>query len=215
MGLSYDPQTSQNFEVGAKTQFFNKRVEFSIAAYNVVTDGFQLSVGPVQGQYLQNVGKVESKGVDLKLKLLATDHLRLTTGVAFNHSRFSDYVNPANPGVNLTGNTLPYAPPVTANLNIEYLIDLPKGAGQLTPHVGVTYVRKTYFNETNTIEQSAYALLDAGISWKANDALTASIFADNITDKVYAVYGFNARPLGDVFQVGRGRLVGGRLIARF
>lgn len=216
IGFSYDPQHTYNYEAGLKASLFDGVLELASSVYFTRTDDYQLSVGPVQGQYLQNVGEVESKGANLTARWQATDALQIKSGIAYNDTYFSAYRNPSNPGVNLTGNQVPYAPRVTANLGAEYTFDLPDDHGELIARAGMTYIGKTYFNEANTLGQKEYALFDAGLTWKKNEAVAAEFFIDNIADETYSVYGFNAGPsFGNVYQLGKGRTFGGRLSIKF
>lgn len=218
IAYTYEPQNSRNFEVGFKAGLLDKRLELSGAAYFMRTSDYQLSVGPVQGQYLQNVGEVKTKGVSLNAKWQATRSLYMKAGVAFNDTSFTRYDNPANPGVDLTGNKVPYAPTATANLVAEYVIPLSgaHGGARLVPRAGVSYVGKTYFNEANTVSQKGYALLNLGVSWYVNKSLSADFYFDNVTDKTYALYAFETgTPYGTVHQIGRGRTAGVRINVRF
>lgn len=213
---TYDPQTTHNFEVGTKLRAFDGLLELTAAAYYNFTDDYQLFVGLQPFQYLQNVGEVEARGVDLTLRAYPTENWRFTGSLAFNRTVFEKYVNPAMPGLDYSGNTVPYAPPVTANLNAEYLFDLPNGLGRMGIHGGLTYVGETWFDESNTVGQDAYALLDAGLTWEASENFSLDLYIDNITDKTYAVYGFDGGPaLGMLYQLGEGRNFGGRLNVRF
>lgn len=216
IAFTYDPQTTRNYEVGAKYRTPNGRIELSAAAYYSTTDDYQLFVGLQPFQYLQNVGEVEAKGFDVNAKAYLTDHVRVTAGAGFNRTVFTKYANPTTPGVSLVGNTVPYAPPVTVNVGADYLIDLPGGYGQLIPNVAVSYIGKTFFDETNTVGQDAYALVDAGLSWRPSKGVSADFYVRNITDQLYSVYGFNGGPgLGELYQLGRGRTFGGRMSMTF
>lgn len=217
IGFSYQPQHSYNYEAGIKASLFDDTLELGSSVYFTMTDDYQLSVGPVTGQYLQNVGEVESKGISLTARWQPVDPFMLSGGIAFNDTYFSSYNNPANPGVNLTGNKVPYAPDVTANLTAAYTFGLPGDFGDMTARAGVTYVGKTWFDEANTIGQGAYALFDAGLSWTHGEHVVADFYVDNITDETYAVYGFDSAGagFGNVYQLGQGRTIGGRLKITF
>lgn len=218
ISYTYEPQNSRNFEVGFKAGLFDNRLELSGAAYFMRTSDYQLSVGPVQGQYLQNVGEVKTNGASLNARWQATRSLYMKAGVAFNDTSFTRYGNPVNPGVDLTGNKVPYAPTATANLVAEYVIPLSgaDGGARLVPRAGVSYVGKSYFNEANTVSQKSYALLNLGVSWHVNKSLSADFYVDNVTDKTYALYAFEAgAPYGTLYQIGKGRTVGVRVNARF
>lgn len=216
IAFSYDPQHVKNFELGAKLNSVDGRYTMELTGYYIVNTDFQLSVGPIQGQYLQNVGTVKSKGINLDLRLEPVDRLVLTASAALNDSWFSHYDNPANPDVDLTGNTVPYAPSGMLNANLAYGIDLPGELGRLTPHGGVSVIGRTWFDEANTLGQSSYTLLDAGVEWAMGDALSLALYGNNLTDETYTVYAFDAGPgIGNVYQLGKGRELGVRLRAAF
>lgn len=215
IGYTYDPQTTRNLETGFRSELLDHRLELAGSAYFMRTRDYQLSVGPVQGQYLQNAGEVETKGASLNARWQATRSLYLKAGAALNDTKFTRYADAATPGVNLTGNKVPYAPNATGNLSAEYTIAL-AGGGRLIPRAGISYVGKTWFNETNTVGQQAYALYTAGVSWQLNQMLSADLSIDNLTDKAYAVYAFAAgAPYGTLYQVGKGRTAGVRINARY
>lgn len=216
IAFTYGPQKSHNAEIGVKANLFNRRLEVAAAAYYTYTDDYQLFVGVQPNQYLQNAGNVVAKGFNLTLTATPIEALRITAGLGLNDTRFTKYNNPATPGISYKNNRVPYAPPVTANLAVEYAITLPADRGRLTPHAGISFVGKTYFDETNTVRQNAYAVLDAGIAWSVGNHFTVEAYVDNITNKTYAVYGFNGGPfLGQLYQLGHGREFGLRASMRF
>lgn len=211
IAFTYDPQTSHNFEVGLRGDLFGGRLQFTAAGYYTYTQDYQLFVGLQPYQYLQNAGDVEAKGFDLAVTAYPLDALRITAGLGLNDTTFVSYDNPANPDIDLKGGTVPYAPQVTANVNLEYAWELPGGLGTLVPHGGFQYIGRTYFDELNTIQQGGYALFDAGLSWRCG-RITADAYVENIGDKTYATYGFDGGPyLGDAYQLGPGRSFGIRL----
>ena len=214
--FSYAPQKARNYEVGFKAHLFDDSLELAGAAYLMRIADYQLSVGPVQGQYLQNVGDARTRGASLTARWQASEALRVKAGVAVNKSQFRHYQDPTGASSNdLSGNTLPYAPRSTANLAAEYRFELGNGMA-LIPHVGVSYIGKTWFDEANTLEQGGYSLLDAGLSWQVNRNLSADFYVDNLGDKTYAVYAFDAgAPIGTAYQVGEGRLAGMRVNLSF
>ncbi len=209
IAFTYDPQHTYNGEAGVKYRAPDGSLEASLAAYYNVTTDYQMFVGVQPIQYLQNVGKVTAKGLDLKVRARPTDQLGITAGLGLNRTTFTKYDNPVTPGVDYTGNFVPYAPEFTANFAIDYALDLANNWGQIIPRVGLTYVSSVYFDETNTVGQKGFALVDLGLSWKVNDKIVADLFVNNVFDKTYATYGFNAGPpYGNVYQLGEGRSFG-------
>ncbi|WP_439622089.1 TonB-dependent receptor [Shinella sp.] len=216
IAFTYDPQHTYNGEVGLKYRNEAGTLEAQLSAYYNVTKDYQMFVGVQPLQYLQNVGEVTAKGVDLKVRAKPTDEFGITAGLAYNHTRFTDYRNPVTPGIDFTGNTVPYAPEFTANLMLDYRFDLENGRGALIPYAGLTYVSEHYFDETDTIGQKGYALVDLGVKWQLDDKIAAEAFVTNVFDKTYTTYGFNAGPeYGNVYQLGQGRTIGGRINVTF
>ena len=213
--FTYDPQHTYNGEVGLKYRDEAGMLEAQLSAYYNITKDYQMFVDVQPWQYLQNVGEVTSKGIDLKVRAKATEELGITAGLAYNHTRFTDYKNPVTPGTDLTGNTVPYAPEFTANLMFDYRVELDNGRGALVPYVGLTYVSEHYFDETNTIGQKGYALADVGVKWEIDEKVTAEAFVTNVFDKTYTTYGFQYPGLGNLYQLGQGRTIGGRINMTF
>jgi pesticin/yersiniabactin receptor len=162
--------------------------------------------------YLQNVGKVKSKGINFNARAEPLDGLKLTVAAALNDSWFSRYDNALNPGVDLSGNAMPYTPSGMLNANAQYDIRLPGDGGTISPHGGISVIGKTWFDESNSIAQARYTLLDAGLRWQTGKGIAVDLYGDNLTDRRYAVYAFNAGPgIGNAYQLGRGRELGVRL----
>lgn len=215
IAFTYDPQTTYNGEAGLKYRNEDATLEAQLSAYYNVTKDYQMFVGTQPLQYLQNVGEVAAKGVDLKVRAKPTEALGVTLGLAYNHTRFTDYRNPVTPGVDFTGNTVPYAPEFTANLMVDYRFELENGRGALIPYAAVSYLSDIHFDETNTIGQASYALVDVGVKWELDEKIAAEAFVTNLFDKTYTTYGFNMPPYGNLYQLGEGRVIGGRLSMAF
>lgn len=215
IAYTYDPQKTYNGEVGLKYRNDDGTLEAQLSAYYNVTKDYQMFVGVQPLQYLQNVGEVTARGVDLKLRAKPTDALGITVGLGYNDTKFTDYRNPVTPGTNLTDNRVPYAPEFTANLMLDYRFELQNDAGAIIPYAALSYVSEVYFDETNTIGQKGYGLVDLGVKWELDKNVAAEAFVTNVFDKTYTTYGFNVAPYGNVYQLGEGRAFGARLNMTF
>lgn len=215
IAFTYDPQHTYNGEARLKYRNETGTLEAQLSAYYNVTKDYQMFVGTQPYQYLQNVGEVTAKGIDLKIRAKPTEEIGITAGLAYNHTRFTDYENPLTTGADLTGNTVPYAPEFTANLMVDYRFEVESGRGAFVPYAGLTYVGEHYFDETNTIGQKAYALVDLGVKWEIEEQVTAEVFVTNVFDKTYTTYGFQYPGLGNLYQLGQGRTIGARINMTF
>lgn len=79
----------------------------------------------------------------------------------------------------------------------------------------MTYAGSVFFDETNTIGQKGFFLVDLGLSWKVSEQVVADVFVNNVFDETYAVYGFTEATYGNLYQLGTGRAFGGRVSFKF
>ncbi|RVH10193.1 TonB-dependent receptor [Sinorhizobium meliloti] len=215
IAFTYDPQNTDNGETGIKYRALDGSLEASLSAYYNVTKDYQLFVGDVYLKYLQNAGEVTAKGINLAFRANPTERLGIAGGLGLNRTTFTKYENSVNPGIDYTGNRVPYAPEFTANLALDYAFDLAEGWGQLIPRAGMTYAGSVFFDETNTIGQKGFFLVDLGLSWKVSEQVVADVFVNNVFDETYAVYGFTEATYGNLYQLGTGRAFGGRVSFKF
>lgn len=215
IAYTYDPQDTFNTEAGVRYFSPDGSLQGHVAAYWNRTDNYQMFVGAQPYQYLQNVGEVTAKGIDATLRYIAGP-LGVTGGLGWNNTTFTDYDDPLDPGTDLTGNKVPYAPDITALLSVDYTIDMARGA-TLTPRIGARWQGEVFFDNENSIGQDGYLLVDAGVTWEAPNGLIVDVFGTNLTNETYAVYGFDASGYGygDVYQLGEGRTFGVRVTKAF
>lgn len=213
VGLSYEPQKVNNLEVGITTRMLDNRLGMSGALYYTQTDDYQLNVGLQPNQYLDNVGETQVKGANLELSYKPAAQLTLTAMLAINKAKFSDYQGDAQ---DLTGNYTPYVPKQSANISAEYILPVTNGFGELKFYSQLAFNGEMYFDQENRFMQAAYSLWNAGVHWVVNASLDMRFFGSNLGDKVYAPYMFDyGEPLGQFFQLGKGREVGLKVNYRY
>jgi len=213
--FAYDPEKVISGEIGLRTRTWNDRLGLSLAGYVTRSSDYQYYVGFEPNQFLANVGNVVSKGVEGRLDLRLDDGWEFDATATFNRARFTRYDSPLNPGVDLADRTLPYAPRLTGRARIARSIALPDDLGRLHAQVDATWSSRVHYDETNTLGQKAYALLNASLSWELNDHLTLQLVATNLGDKTYAPYHVALGPGLDFYQLAPSREVSGRLQLSF
>jgi pesticin/yersiniabactin receptor len=213
--FSYDSENVDNIEAGIKHIFLNNRAQIDLAAYWTRNDDYQLYVGVTPNQYLQNVGKAESRGLDLNIRWMITEAINASLGYAWNRTEFTDYDNPLTPGLDLQGNKLPYTPEQALNLSVTYRVDLPGQWGSITSGLHANYIDKMYFDETNTIGEDAFTLYNLTVDWQLAEHYSVQLYGTNLTDKTYTTYGFEYTGVGELYQLGAGRETGVRFSAEF
>jgi iron complex outermembrane receptor protein len=177
-----DPEKLDAYEVGLKSQWFDRRLTFNLSAflYNFSNQQFINLVG-INNQQLVNAGKSRIKGLEVELVARPTDRLSLNAGLGLLDGTYRQLV--LN-GVDLSGNDLIEAPHHTLNFGGDYR--LPIGAdGALTFHADATHVGKQFFQASNSALSRANAFWDvgAGIALKIPDTrYEIAIYGKNLTD---------------------------------
>ena len=187
-----DEETSNAFELGAKTQFLDNRVQLNVAAFTVEYDGFQANnfvlLNGATVTNLTNAGTVKSEGFEADLLVVPVDGLTLRASGAYADAAVKKF-NP-NPLTNAPdardGTQLPLAPKFTYTLGGSYEGDL--GGFRFYLDTDYRHVSKQYsdLGEQGVIDP--YGLWNASIGFSdQDDRYRLTFHARNITDESYAL----------------------------
>ena len=187
-------ELSDSFEIGAKTQFLDNRVQLNVAAFMVEYDGFQANnfivVNTATISNLTNAGTVKSEGFEADLIVNPIDGLNLRASAAYADARVKQF-NP-NPTTNApdarNGTVLPLAPKFVYTIGGDYTKELG----------GVTLYLNTDYRHTSTqfsdLGQSPTTRIDPYGIWNASvgfsdpdDKYRLTFHARNITDESYVL----------------------------
>jgi len=203
------PESVNHYEVGLKTQFWNRLATFNLTAYRTDIDNFQATVnggqfGTVRG-YLANAEKVRSQGIEADLKLRTSDRFTAYANAAYTDAKYDKFTSAPCPP-ELSGGTF-----VAANGSQQ---PGPAGVpGSLSPRScdisgqglpGVSKWAFAYGAEANTPvtllaqEGQLYAGIDGNYRSKWNSNASPSIYT--VVDG-YALTNFRAGFRADGFDV--------------
>jgi iron complex outermembrane receptor protein len=193
---NFNPEILKAYEVGAKSEFLDRRVRLNGAAFYYDYTGIQLNKLTTNNEVqFYNGPPATSYGADLDLQAQATQALRVDLGASYIHARFTSSTptvqynvpNPPFPGgstpffASADGNQLPYTPEWTANLGLHYLI--PTSIGDWT--IDAQYLRNSgWFAEAdNQLRQPAYDNVNTSLHWHVNNGpYTISLWGRNLTN---------------------------------
>jgi pesticin/yersiniabactin receptor len=181
-------------------------VDISASVYYIRSTDKQIYVGMIGQQFIRNAGEASSTGLELEGTWRATNRLTLTGNAAFGRSEFTDFTDPYT-GVSYDGNHVPYAPDVTAHVNIAYVLSEDILNGTLTANGGVNYNSKVYFDEANATGQDGFATVDASLDFANATGFKAQLYVQNIADKSYKTSGYVNGPY-ELGTLGKGRSFG-------
>ncbi|MDE2434793.1 MAG: TonB-dependent receptor [Sphingomonadales bacterium] len=195
-----------SYEVGAKTQFADRRVTLNMAAfwYDYRNQQF-INVDPVQAtQTLLNIPKSRIYGAEADLTVRASDHIGFHAGLGLLSTKI---IEGTVSGTDVAGHKLSNAPTMTANLGLDLTV-IDGGMGKLSLHPEMSYQSSQFFEVINVprLEQKGYALVGGHIDWEsANGRWNASVWGKNLANEHYftsrvdllAGFGFDYNHIGN------------------
>ena len=111
--VDYDSEKARGFEIGAKGEVMDGRLQLSGAIFAYDFKNLQVNTyDPARIAYtINNAGKVKQRGAELQASFRASDILRLHGAVAYTDNKFSDYVGQCYSYSSPTGTTRATAVP--------------------------------------------------------------------------------------------------------
>ncbi|VWX47135.1 TonB-dependent receptor [Novosphingobium sp. 9U] len=187
-----DPEKSNSYEVGLKSQFFDRRVQLNATAFLVDYKGFQannfvLLNGAVVTN-LTNAGSVRSKGGEVDLTVAPAEGLNLRANLAYADAKVRRF-NP-NPLTNAPdardGTRLPLAPKFSYTVGADY--DVPVGPVKLYLSSDWHHVSRQFsdLGESGPIDPYGIWNASVGIS-DADDKYRLTVLVRNILDDSYVL----------------------------
>lgn len=186
-----DAETSNAYEAGFKSRFFDDRVQLNAAGFYAVYDGFQannfIDVGGALVSTLTNAGKVSTAGFEVDAVVAPTDWWTITGGVAYTDAKVKEF-NP-NPitGVpsSVNGTPLPLAPEWTTSVVSEWTAPFVMGT---QAHLrGAWSYRDDQFSELGAVGPiDQYSLIDLSLGFSdADDNYRLTFHVNNLLDDSY------------------------------
>ena len=201
----YQPEYSNNYELGLKTNYFNNRFHANFAIfYNTVQDvQVPTLILPDAITVIKNAGGLVSRGFEAELQGIAIRGLELTWHLGYTHATYTSGKLSSNGNeIDLDGKKQVFTPDLTSMLSAQYNIRLFKSYNAFA-RAEWFYFGKQYFDLSNQQVQSSYQLLNAsaGVS---KSFWTFSIWFRNITGTQYIAYAydFGAARLGNPYNYG-------------
>jgi iron complex outermembrane recepter protein len=217
----FDQEKAKNYEVGIKSEFFDRRLRANLTAFYIdYTDlqVFQL----VDGARLivDNAADAESKGFELELQAVLADGLTAFASYANLDATYKNFVNEA--GRDFSGNRLTRSPRDSYNVGFTWRRPLRDGMN-LTLHSEYSYRSRIFFLPDNyrVASDESLGLLDARVTLGFERYnLDLTLWGKNLTDEVYVTQAIDGRGPFNLSQnasgaMGMPRMYGATLNWRF
>lgn len=186
----YKPEYSWNYEVGTHITTWNGRIQADAAVFFMDTRNQQIArfVESGLGRMMVNAGSSRSYGAEASLKAQMTRQLQLTANYGYTHATFHEY--DGGNDIDYSGNYVPYVPMFTLNAGANYTFFMnSEKIKSLTLGLAYASVGKTYWNESNTMKQDAYGMLNGSITLDTQ-LLQLVVWGKNLTNTQYDTFRF-------------------------
>jgi iron complex outermembrane recepter protein len=228
------PEKVDAFELGFKSQFLDRRATFNAAAFWTEIRDYQTAITEQVAntvtfrQYIANIPKVRSRGVEGDLAFEASDNLSFTASASYTDAKYVEYTNAPQAvenlnlgGIqNLSGKPLSGVPKFAWSVGADGRAPLGElGGRELSLYAHADFAHRSSFNTsaTNSIwaQVPGFGIANARIGLKTDDGLwDLSVWARNLLDKDYFL-NLSAANTGVVTaQVGEPRTYGVTLRTR-
>lgn len=210
--VTYKPETSWNYEVGAHINCADGRVRTDLALFYIDCRNQQLTMfpdGSTTGRVTTNAGRTRSFGAEAQVRCTPNDHWSTVLSYGYTNAKFVEF----NDGKNsYDGNYVPYAPQHTLFGSVTYSLPVSK-KWELDFNVNARGVGRIQWNEENSLSQPFYALMGLNVTAR-HDWIEFQVWTENLTGTKYHTFYFES--IGNQFvQRGRPRTVGGSIRLNF
>lgn len=191
---AYQPEYSNNIELGTKNTWLNNRLRLNIALFYTTINNAQVPtlILPDAITVTKNTGNLKSKGVDVELAAAPLKRLEVSYNFGYTHAKFSSLkIAQYGQEADLAGKHQIFTPDITSMLALQY--SLPVNQSQSVKIIvrgEWIYLGKTYFDLTNTIQQAPYSLLNTRVGLSTQH-FELMFWGRNLGDKKYISYAYD------------------------
>ena len=177
--------SGRQYELGLKHSFWQDRVEWTFAYFDIVKEGL-LTRDPRDPARTLQIGEQSSDGIELTAAIHPLSNLTLSGNFSRLNAQFDEFSEDiGGVAVSRASNLPPNVPETLGNLWLYY-----SPASYIDLGVGARYVGKRVADNANTIELDAYTTVDIFATWKYRwGALT--VRGRNLSDEQYAIAPYN------------------------
>jgi iron complex outermembrane receptor protein len=232
---SFNPETIMSYEIGAKTEWFDRRLRVNLTGFKYNYRNLQVeSLVNATSIAIGNAATASTKGLEAEINVKPTPNWRFTSNLTLLNATYASYPDAAVPATlqsyvaglpqfnaatgtfNASGNHLDAAPHVTASLAAQRSWNVHQGS---TVYARGEYYwqDRVYYDPTNLAVQSQgpYGLINMYIGYNTTDGLwQVQLWGKNLADRSYIIAAA-ANGLGPSGLIGSPRTFGARLTRNF
>lgn len=184
----YRDENVNAYEVGLKSEWFNRRVTANISAFYYDYSDMQVYTlvhrVPLDAQVFTNASAARIYGAEIELSARPARGLNVSLNTSLLNATYRHFISAAA-SADYSGNTLPFAPKLSMQGDVNYEVEAPFGS--VVADVSFTYRSKIFFDTTDTerLSDPARIYVDGrlGVKLGGSKKYEIGIWAKNIFDE--------------------------------
>jgi iron complex outermembrane receptor protein len=184
----YDPEYAWSYEIGAKTQWLDNRVQLNATLFKTNYTDLQISqLQALNRLVIGNAAEAEIKGAEVEFVVIPIPHWQVDGSWSYLEATYTKFDPSAS--INFPGNTLTRSPKNKVNLGVQFDYDVEIGV--VTARLDYLYSSRYFFDPNNlpTQTQPAYSMVDGRIALASpDDHWEIALWGKNLNDKLVATY---------------------------
>jgi iron complex outermembrane recepter protein len=185
---AFGPETDRTYELGLKSDWFDRTLIVNAAAFVSYYDGIQLTYQISTSPVTQNAGNARIKGLEIEAQSILGPHFSLSGNVGYLDAKYTEISTFAQA---TTGSSLPKTPRLKFTLSPDAHTNLPNGA---TLRLGVDYTHTAeMFNDvqnTPLLARPKEDMFNASTAITApNGKVTLTLGGTNLSDRRFITTG--------------------------
>lgn len=221
------PETLDAFEVGLKSELFDRLVRLNLSAFHYDYKDIQLRStappAPVGGSILINAAKARSNGFDAEFSFVPSRALTINGNLEYLDAKYKSFPGgtcvttrvvggailggSAAATCDLSGAPLPQSPKFSYNIGFVYTLETDMGRFALAANDG--YKSRYNFAPDGRIRNAAYHLVNSSLTWTApGGGYDVQLFVKNLTNAYYYATGQASTGGNDLYLPGAPRTYG-------
>lgn len=178
--FGFDPETVDNYELGYKSFWFDRRLELNLAAFHMDWQDKQEQVFTGLSFIIDNAASAVSDGVELEFTARPAEGLTFDGNFAYLDAHYEEFAG--SPGA--VGRPIPNQPEYSGSLGAQYVVPVFSGF-ELFSRADVIYRDESFVNVTNNLKNEALTTVNARLGLQsADDRWGIYLWGRNITDEI-------------------------------
>lgn len=192
---TFDEETLSSFELGFKSDLFDRRARINLAAWVSRLKHMQQEVtpplNPSAQETINGLDTATFKGIEADITLMPVRGFTITGSYAYTHAKMPEVLNPFS-GARTQWN-MAMTPAHAASVGLDYSVDV-GGLGQLSFHADANYSSGYYSYSTDKTKTPKVLLVNGRITLgeieSSIGSVEYSIWGKNLTNVEYTEYDF-------------------------